>query len=105
MIERKEGNECPHQHSTDTKGLATRSTKNENDTTADPEYNPMSAPFGTLAVGRTPHPQFGVLNTSSGHLRGFCATRVGHVSSQEQFCTMDENNVASLIPDLLHCIP
>jgi len=68
----------------------------KNDTMTDPEYNPMSVPLGTLTAGRTPHPQCNVLNTWSGVFRGFCATRVRHVSSQEQFCTGGKKNTTSL---------
>lgn len=73
------------QHSTDIFALA-RDVKNRNDAMTHPEYNPMSDPSGTRTAGRTPHPQFRVLNTWSGIFRGFCATRVLHVSSQEQCC-------------------
>ena len=79
----------------DIRGLA-ESGRDENEIVADPEYNPMSAPLGTLTAGRTPHPQYGVLNTWSGICRGFCATRVRHASSQEQFCAGDKKNVAIL---------
>ena len=61
-----------------------------------PEYNPIIVPFETLTIGRTPHPQFGVLNTCSGTFRGFCATRVRHVALQEQFYFIDENTATSL---------
>ena len=62
MIISKRSDGHAQQHSTDTRALA-GGAKGENDVMADPEYNPMSAPFGTLAAGRTPHPQCGVLNT------------------------------------------
>jgi hypothetical protein len=83
------------QHSTDICALA-RNAKNGNNATTHPEYNPMSDPLGTLTAGRTPHPQLGVLNTWSGIFRGFCATRVLHVPSQEQFCHGDEDDFATL---------
>jgi len=40
-----------------------RKAEDEEDTATYPEYNPMSVPLGTLTAGRTPHPQFRVLNT------------------------------------------
>ena len=91
----QKSNDHAQQDSTNTRAL-TGSAENENNTMTDPEYNPTSAPLGTGTVGRTPHPHRGVLNTSSGNLRGFCATRFRHVSSQEQFYTGGEQHFASL---------
>lgn len=77
--------------------ILARGMKDENDHGANPEYNPMSVPLRTLAAARTPHPQLGVLNTCSGTFRGFCATRVRQFSSQEQFCSTDENEAVHLV--------
>lgn len=88
------GGDHAQQHSTNTRTLA-ESAQKVNVIMTDPEYNPMSVPLGTLTAVRTPHPQCSVLNTWSGTFRGFCATRVRHVSSQEQFCTEGKNIIAS----------
>lgn len=85
----------PQQHPVGTYVLA-RNAKNVGGAVTHPEYTPISAPLGTLTVGRTPHPRSRVLNTCNGIFRGFCATRVLHVSSQAQFYHRDKNDTATL---------